>query len=77
MENRVKYAVVDRVEGSVAVIVFDDGTRISVPDTGFSEGDVVIREDDQLFRIDREETLRRREQMEQRRRRLFKRRKPD
>ena len=73
MGNQINYAVVDRVVGTIAVLVFDNGLRLTAPASGLSEGDVVVPEGDG-YRVDREETLRRRERMKDRRRRIFKRR---
>ncbi|MBR4866239.1 MAG: DUF3006 family protein [Clostridia bacterium] len=76
MGNQINYAVVDRVVGTIAVLVFDNGLRLTAPASGLSEGDVVVWEEG-ICRVDREETLRRRERMDDRRRRIFKRRKLD
>ncbi|MBQ2749715.1 MAG: DUF3006 family protein [Clostridia bacterium] len=76
MGNQINYAVVDRVVGSIAVLIFDNGLRLTTPASGLSEGDVVVWEEG-TCRVDREETLRRRERMDDRRRRIFKRRKID
>ncbi|MBR5868781.1 MAG: DUF3006 family protein [Clostridia bacterium] len=73
MGNQINYAVVDRVVGTIAVLVFDNGLRLTAPASGLSEGDVVVPEEDG-YRVDREETLRRRERIKDRRRRIFKRR---
>lgn len=52
------WAVVDRIEGAVAVLVFDGGQVIDVPSRGLREGDVFRVKGTRLIRDNAEKKRR-------------------
>lgn len=59
--------VIDRIEGSFAVIELNDGTMVNIPKNkilgDFKEGDILV-EDSEFFKVDSELTKKRKEEIE-------------
>ena len=58
--------VIDRIEGSFAVIELNDGTMVNIPKNkilgDFIEGDILV-EDSEFFKVDSELTKKRKEEI--------------
>ena len=59
--------VIDRIEGSFAVIELNDGTMVNIPKNkilgDFKEGDILV-EDSEFFKVDSELTKKRKDEIE-------------
>lgn len=59
--------IIDRIEGSFAVIELNDGTMVNIPKNKivgeFKEGDILV-EDSKFFKVDSELTKKRRKEIE-------------
>lgn len=59
--------IIDRIEGSFAVVELNDGTMVNIPKNKivgeFKEGDILV-EDSKFFKVDSELTKKRRKEIE-------------